>query len=125
MVNLESETLSPNKAPRQRSNKGWTGAVGRLSIVLVLSIACLAVLTGCGVQGTYADATGAMTMELKSGGVATITMMGQTAQCTYTTASNQVIVDCKDAGGKTNFTVQNDGSLAGPPGSFFPVLKKK
>lgn len=125
MVNPELETLSPNNPLRQREKKGAGASKTQLSLVLALALACFAVLAGCGVQGTYSDPNGAMTIELKSGGVATITMMGQTAQCAYTTASNQVIVDCKDAGGKTTFTVQNDGSLAGPPGSFFPVLKKK
>jgi hypothetical protein len=127
VVNLESGTLSLNKAPRQRSKKAWTGAAAQLSLVLMLTLACLVTLAGCGgVQGTYADPTGSMTVELKSGGVATISLMGQISQCTYTSASNQVTVNCKDdSAGKIVFTVQSDGTLTGPSGSFFPPLKKK
>jgi hypothetical protein len=126
VVNLESGTLSPNKAPRQRSRKSWMAVATQISLVLVLTVACLAVLAGCGgVAGTYTDPSGSMVLELKSGGAATFSFMGQTAQCTYATSGNQVTVDCKGEAGKTVFTVQSDGSLAGPPGSLFPPLKKK
>ena len=126
MANLETGTLSPNKAPRQRTKRSLSATVTQLSLALVLCVACLVVLAGCGgVQGTYTGADGAMTLELKSGGAATFSFMGQTAQCSYTTSGNQVTVNCKGDAGKTVFTVQSDGSLAGPPGSFFPPLKKK
>lgn len=126
MVNPETGTLSPNNAPRQRSKQPRAVSAAQWSIVLVLTLSCLIGIAGCGgVQGTYTDATGSMTLELKSGGAATFSFMGQTAQCTYVAESNQVTVDCHDAGGKNTFTVQKDGSLTGPPGSFFPPLKKK
>ncbi len=126
MINSEAETLSPNNAPRQRSKRFWLATDG-LSVALLLALASLAVCAGCGsgVQGTYSDANGAMTLELKSRGSATFSFMGQTTQCTYTAQGGQLAVDCKGDAGKTVFTIHDDGSLTGPPGSFFPPLKKK
>jgi hypothetical protein len=81
---------------------------------------------GCGgVQGTYSDPTGSMVLALKSGGNATFTFAGQTGNCTYTSSGSTVAVTCPDQPGAINFTLGSDGTLTGPPDSFFPPLKKK
>jgi len=46
---------------------------------LVMSASC-----GGGVEGTYGDPNGAITIDLKSGGKATFIMMNQSQDCTYT-----------------------------------------
>lgn len=105
------------------------------TIIRVAAIALIAVSSliaaGCtscgggGIQGTYSDSAGSMLLELKSGGKANFTWMGEMADCTYTSSGKQVTVNCKGAAGTTVFNVHDDGSLTGPPGSFIPVLTKR
>jgi hypothetical protein len=80
-------------------------------------------IAGCGVQGTYKDKTGNVTMELKGDGKATFSMMGQSADCTYKTDGDKVSVTCM--GITTDFTKQSDGSLSAGPDSQFGSLKKQ
>jgi len=80
-------------------------------------------IAGCGVQGTYKDKTGAVTMELKGDGKATFSMMGQTADCTYKDDGDKVSVTCM--GITTDFKKQSDGSLTPGPDSQFGALKKQ
>ena len=68
------------------------------------------------------QANGAMMLELKAEGKASMTFMGDTKQCTYTVKEKQIPVVC--AGDTMEFTVHDDGSLTGPPGGFVPILKK-
>ncbi len=127
MLRPEAGTLSLKNARRQRSKRFWPAAAAPLSLVLLLvTLASLAACDGCGssVQGTYSDPNGAFTLELKSGGNAAFTFMGQTAQCTYTVDGNKLMLDCKGDPGKVTFTIHDDGSLTGPPGTFMPALRK-
>ncbi len=94
-----------------------------LSAVLV----CLTLAaTACGskVQGTYSGAGGAFTLDLQSGGKANLTVAGESAPCTYTVSGKSVSLACPGQAGAVVFTIQNDGSLAGPPGTFIPPLQK-
>jgi hypothetical protein len=88
-------------------------------VVLVL------LLASCGskVEGTYSNANGSVMLELKSGGDANLTLMGETMPCTYKVDGSQVSVDCK--GDTTVFTIHDDGSLTGPPGSLIGALRKQ
>lgn len=95
-----------------------------LSAVLAVSICALAAC-GPSYEGTYSDPTGAIAVNVKSGGQATITFMNQTAQCTYTVAGDKLTMNCKGDIGTINFTLRPDGTLAGPPDSLIPPLKKK
>src|SRR5215469_8113914 len=96
----------------------------KISAKLALAVATSAVaicMVACGgVQGTYADTTGAVSLQLKSGGNATFTFAGQTGNCTYTSSGNTVALTCPGQAGAVNFTVGSDGTLAGPSDSFFP-----
>ena len=94
--------------------------VAFLSFVLLLMSACTS-----GPSGTYSDANGAVLLELKSGGKANITWMGEVADCTDSTSGNQLTLDCKGPAGKIVFTIHDDGSLTGPPGGFMPMLRKQ
>ena len=95
--------------------------------VCALILACaVMVAAGCssGVKGTYSDPGGGVVLDLKSGGKATLTFAGDAADCTYETSGNKLTLECKGAAGKTVFTIHDDGSLTGPPGSFIPALRK-
>jgi hypothetical protein len=95
-----------------------------MSVVMTTVLAGY-VFVGCGgggVEGTYTDPGGSMMLELKSGGKASMTFMGDTKQCTYTVSDKKIPVTC--AGDTMEFTLHDDGSLTGPPGGFVPVLKK-
>ena len=93
-------------------------------------IATLIVITmvGCSskskMEGTYSQGGGAGTvaLDLKSGGKATFTMMGEDYACTYQVNGQKLAVDCSPKGEKIDFTIHDDGSLTGP--SFLGVLKK-
>ena len=93
-------------------------------IFAALLVSSILALVACGskLEGTYTDASGAIMLELKSGGKAELTFMGETGQCTYKVDGKSVMLNCR--GDNTVFTIHDDGSLTGPPGSFIGVLKK-
>lgn len=96
-------------------------------LIFIAVIACLSlVLASCGssVSGTYSDASGAFVLELRSGGHAQFTFMGQAAACTYTVDGTKLNLNCEGDAGKTVFTIHDDGTLTGPPGTFMPALRK-
>jgi hypothetical protein len=95
--------------------------VGFTSLFLVFAYAACT----SGPSGSYSDANGAVLLELKSGGKANITFMGEVADCTDSTSGNQLTLDCKPPAGKIVFTIHDDGSLTGPPGGFMPMLRKQ
>jgi hypothetical protein len=130
----DAGTLSLKNAPQQSSKRGakriWPGAavgLNKVSLNLAILLVIAASLVGCsgGVAGTYTAPNGAMTLELKSGGDASVTFAGQTAPCKYTASGSTLTLTCPGQAGAMNFTIQKDGSLAGPPDSFFPPLVKK
>jgi len=97
-------------------------------LVFAAAIACLSVVLascGSGIAGTYSDSSGAFMLELRSGGKAQFTFEGQTASCTYTVDGTKLNLNCEGDAGKTVFTIHDDGSLTGPPGTFMPALRKQ
>jgi len=91
-----------------------------------LTVLLAAVTFGCGsLKGTYSDFGDSTLLDLRSGGEAAFTFMGETAACTYTSSGSQLTLDCKPPLGKIVFTIHDDGSLTGPPGGFLPALRKK
>jgi hypothetical protein len=88
--------------------------VWRLLLITVLATS-LFPLIACtpNVKGKYRDADGLMTVELKSGGEAHTTFMGQSAPCTYEVKSKEVHLTCNYT--TTVFTIRDDGSLGTPP----------
>lgn len=96
-----------------------------LNVVLIAAvIAATAVIGGCGskMEGTYTNAGGNVTLDLKSGGKAAFTMMGESLPCTYKVKDNKVMLDCTPKGEKVDFMIHDDGSLAGP--GFVGAMKK-
>jgi len=96
-------------------------SAGKIALFTLLSV-----VFGCGsgIRGTYTDAAGAVLLELRSGGQASLTFMGDVESCTYKVDGSKVALSCKEPAGKMMLTVHDDGSLTGPPGSFFPALRK-
>jgi hypothetical protein len=91
------------------------GSVGPLLLLL-------GVLAGCdsGPKGTYSNATGMAMLDIAGGGKATMSIFGETRNCTYATADKAINLTC--GADKVVFRVNSDGSLLGPAG--LGVLKK-
>ena len=97
-------------------------------LILMGLFAAASVAAGCScssLPGTYSDPNGAITLEIKSGGSANLTFMGQSAPCTYAVSGQQLNLNCKGDAGKITFTIRDDGSLAGPSDSLIPPLQKR
>jgi hypothetical protein len=95
--------------------------------LILTALLCLSCgLAGCGsrMEGTYTDPMGAFVLVLKSGGNATLSFAGDTAACTYAVNGDKLTLDCKGTVGKAVFTIQSDGALAPPEGSFIQPLHK-
>jgi hypothetical protein len=93
-------------------------------VVLGSVIACGALILGAcgaGVSGTYTNANGLVTLDLRSGGKASLTMMGQNEQCTYGIDEKNLTLTC--GGDKTIWGIHDDGSLTGP--GFVGTLAKR
>ena len=99
-----------------------------LSAYRMLLIVALVFVTpaigGCGskAEGTYTNTGGMVTLDLKSGGKATFTMMGETIPCKYTVKGDKIALDCTPKGDKVDFMMHDDGSLTGP--GFIGSMKK-
>jgi hypothetical protein len=88
-------------------------------------IVFIPVIGSCGsnMEGTYtAPAGGPIALDLKSGGKANFSLMGEDHPCTYKMKSAKLMLDCTPKGEKIDFTIHDDGSLSGP--GFIGVLKK-
>ena len=96
--------------------------LGRLDMnIALLRRICIVLLLGCGmvyvggcgksVSGVYADDTGALTVEFKSGGKATVTVLGSPQDGDYTVDGKTVTV--KVNGDAKVLTINDDGSLSG------------
>jgi hypothetical protein len=64
------------------------------------------------IEGTYADATGTIVLELRKGGAARLTDPTRSEGCTYTVATDSIPVTCPT--GEHIFAVGQDGSLTSP-----------
>src|SRR6266496_6159907 len=86
-------------------------------IVLIIALVLVSpVIGGCGskMEGTYTNTGGMVTLDLKSGGKATFTMMGESLPCTYKAMGDKIKLDCTPKGDKVGFMIHDDGSLTGP-----------
>ena len=68
-------------------------------VILAAVIAVVVVIGGCGskVEGTYSNGS-MVTLDLKSGGKAMFTMMGESIPCVYKTTNDKVLLDCTPKG---------------------------
>lgn len=93
----------------------WAGVAGGL---LCLSLAAC----GSKVKGNTYEA-GAIAVSFQSGGKATFSTPGDAIGCTYTESGKNVTLNCNND--TTVFTLDGDGNLNGPSGSFIPKLIKR
>jgi len=87
-----------------------------------MALSC-ALLAACGssVSGhAYQDNGGVVKVEFKPGGKAYVSAGPTSHTCTYSESGKAVSLVCD--GDTTNFTVQDDGALAGPPDGFMARL---
>lgn len=95
---------------------GWT--------VAAAALVCLGVV-GCGakVQGhTYSGNGNVVSVEFQSGGKAYASMGPMTSACTYSQSGKTVNLVCE--GDTTVLTLQDDGSLNGPPEGMLAHMTK-
>ncbi len=94
-------------------------------IILLVALCVMVPAVGNGgsnMEGTYTNNGGMVTLDLKSGGKAIFTMMGESMACTYKANDDKVLLDCTPKGEKVDFIIHGDGSLSGPV--FIGSMKK-
>ena len=97
--------------------------VALIGIVLVPFV--MISIAGCGgsnTEGTYTSNMGNVVLDLKSGGKATFTLMGESMPCKYNVKGEKLVLDCTPKGEKVDFVIHGDGSLSGP--GFIGSMKK-
>ena len=98
----------------------------RGSSVVALALGASLVLAGCGksVSGsTYEGGGGAVKIEFQSDGKAVMSIGPLATGCTYTENSKLVTLTCE--GQPATLTINDDGSLSGPPEGMLGKLTKK
>lgn len=75
--------------------------------------------------GTYENADGKTVLEFLAEGKAYFSFHGVTNDCSHSGNAKKVTVTCDGVDTAFVFTVNSDGSLAGPPDSFVTRMKKK
>ena len=96
--------------------------------LLVSVLAGVGFAMGCGahVEGTYRDADGAVTLQLKAG-KASLDVGPEHIDAAYSVSGNKLTLTPLE--GNTNqtivFTIDSDGSLEAPAGTMFPKLLKQ
>jgi hypothetical protein len=97
---------------------------GNKRVVLFLVASVCFFVAACGnskIRGTYSNDGGTVVLDLRSGGEASITMMGETEACTYKVEKSTLHLTCGEH--QVDFAIHEDGSLTGP-GFFIGVLRK-
>ena len=99
-----------------------SGTSSRIVVRFVITCAAFVLgACGAGLSGTYSNPTGLVTLDLRSGGKASLTMMGENEQCTYDADGKNLTLTC--GGNKTVWGIHDDGSLTGP--GFVGTLAKR
>src|SRR5262245_49137621 len=96
----------------------------RLIVIVSLPFVMIPI-GGCGgsnMEGTYTSNMGNVVLDLKSGGKATFTLMGESMPCKYSVKGEKLVLDCTPKGEKVDFVIHGDGSISGP--SFIGSMKK-
>jgi hypothetical protein len=91
--------------------------------VLTLLLSVTAIAAVATIEGVYENAQANASVEFLAGGKAHFSFHGVGGECTYKITGDKIALTCD--GEVTNFTINADGSLTGPPDSFVARLKKK
>jgi hypothetical protein len=78
--------------------------------------------SGSNMEGTYTSNMGNVVLDLKSGGKAIFTLMGESMPCKYSVKDEKLVLDCTPQGEKVDFIIHGDGSISGP--GFIGSMKK-
>jgi hypothetical protein len=96
----------------------------RTAVVIAVLSACT---VGCGGAKTeghiYSGNGGIVKIEFKSGGKAFVSTGPVSTPCTYSESGKTLTLICE--GEKTDFTIDDDGALIGPPGGMLARLTKE
>jgi hypothetical protein len=118
-----SSTQSPRRYNSITCKEDRMKNLARIIIVLIPFV--MISTAGCGgsnTEGTYTSNMGNVVLDLKSGGKATFTLMGESMPCKYNVKSEKLVLDCTPKGEKVDFVIHGDGSLSGP--GFIGSMKK-
>jgi len=88
-------------------------------IAALFGVSCVIAACGSDYTGTYTAEGGAMAIELKSGGQATLKTAVGDSPCSWTSSGSTVKLTC--GGQSMDLTVNKDGSLSAP---LFGTLTK-
>jgi hypothetical protein len=115
---LPQRTLDKTSRGREIMDKNFLKTITFAAVAAGMTIG----MAGCGpaIAGTYTNPTGLVTLDLRSGGKASLAMMGENEDCTYEVAETKLSLTCK--GEKTAWGIHDDGSLTGP--GFVGTLQK-
>jgi hypothetical protein len=100
-------------------NRSLSWIVSMAAVLLIIPV-----VGNCGskLEGTYTNNGGMVTLDVKSGGKAMWTMMGETTPCKYAVKGDKIALDCSPNGEKLDLMIHDDGSLTGP--GFIGSMKK-
>jgi len=90
--------------------------------VAVLLICSCVVNAACGgkLEGTYSNPSGMVMLDLRTGGKAEMTMMGEIQHFSWKADSKNVTAKCGND--SLDFAIHDDGSLSGP--TFVGIMRK-
>lgn len=90
------------------------------AFIAILSV-CTTACAGPKVDGkTYSGNGGVVKIEFKSGGKAFVSTGPVSTACTYSESGKNLTLICE--GDKTEFSIDDDGALIGPPGGMLGRL---
>ena len=94
------------------------------TVILLAALGLVPIGGYCGsnMEGTYTSSMGNVVLDLKSGGKAMFTLMGESMPCKYNVKDEKLVLDCTPQGEKVDFVIHGDGSLSGP--GFIGNMKK-
>jgi hypothetical protein len=103
--------------------------IARVGFYCALAVAIVALgCSGCSgcfgssLEGTYRNANGMATLELRSGGSAALSVMGENHACTYKKDGAKLLLTCPGQDVMT-ITIHDDGSLTAD-GTFVGAMTK-
>ncbi|MEZ5351840.1 MAG: hypothetical protein R2762_04335 [Bryobacteraceae bacterium] len=103
--------------------KNLSRILASAQVLALLCLACSSSAAAGEIKGTYENAQANVSIEFLGDGKAFVSIHGLGGEAKYKVAGSKITLDVD--GEITVFTVNSDGSLSGPPESFFARLKKK
>jgi len=104
-----------------KSIASWSA---RILVIAGLGVAVASCGKSSGVEGsTYEGNNGAFQIQFKPDGKASVALGPVAGDCTYTQKDKTVSVTCE--GTQIDFTVNDDGSISGPPDGLVGRMTKK